>query len=292
MQLDENIYHELEMIGLSRTNISNIEEMRNKDGIYLYRVEYDNRFYILKYFQNEEYRREIENYTILIALDVPTIKVIGCTDKSIILEDLKKSKEYRLGKNEDLTDIETAKALAKWYFKLHSEGAKYVDSNNVKSFYREIDSITIENVEMVKSKSNTEDNEVWKLIIDNFGLILNKINSAEETLTYNDFYWTNLAVSRDSKEALMFDYNFLGIGFRYNDVRNVCASLSEEAGKVFLEEYGQIDEREKIIDEGISIIINLIAAYERPEFPNWAQESLDDIHNGKLKEAFVRILEL
>jgi len=292
MQLDENIYHELEMIGLSRTNISNIEEMRNKDGIYLYRVEYDNRFYILKYFQNEEYRREIENYTILIALDVPTIKVIGCTDKSIILEDLKKSKEYRLGKNEDLTDIETAKALAKWYFKLHSEGAKYVDSNNVKSFYREIDSITIENVEMVKSKSNTEDNEVWKLIIDNFGLILNKVNSAEETLTYNDFYWTNLAVSRDSKEALMFDYNFLGIGFRYNDVRNVCASLSEEAGKVFLEEYGQIDEREKIIDEGISIVINLIAAYERPEFPNWAQESLEDIHNGKLKEAFVRILEL
>ena len=292
MQIDENIYNELERLGLLRTNISNIEEMRNKDGIYLYRVEYGSEFCVLKYFLNEEFRREIENYNVLRALNVPTINVIGCTDKSIFLEDLENSEEYRLGVKEDLSDIETVRVLAKWYIKLHDEGAKYVACNNGKRFYRETDSITKENIEMVKKKSNTEDNELWDIIIKNFDSVLKKINSAEETLTYNDFYWTNLAVSRDRKEALMFDYNFLGIGFRYNDVRNVCASLSEEAGKVFLEEYGHIDEREKIIDEGISILFNLIAAYERPEFPNWAQESLDDIHNGKLKEAFVRILDL
>lgn len=26
----------------------------------------------------------------------------------------------------------------------------------------------------------------------------------------------------------MFDYNLLGVGFRYNDIRNVCSSLSKD----------------------------------------------------------------
>jgi hypothetical protein len=69
---------------------------------------------------------------------------------------------------------------------------------------------------------------------------MERITSLDETLTYNDFYWTNLAVSSDRKEALMFDYNLLGVGFRYNDIRNVCSSLSEEAQKVFVDVYGEI----------------------------------------------------
>jgi hypothetical protein len=112
-----------------------------------------------------------------------------------------------------------------------------------------------------------------------------------ETLTYNDFYWTNLAVGRDSSTALMFDYNFLGIGYRYADVRNVCSSLSDRAGRVFLEAYGEINEEEMVVDEFICHIINLVSAYKRPVFPGWAKESLDAVSSGELEKTFKGILK-
>lgn len=291
MNIIEEIYKELAKLGLSNNSHIDLQEIRNKDGIYLYRVIYENKYYILKYFLNDEYTREIKNYSILKELKIPTIKVLAYTDRALLLEDLEKSNKYRLGEGSDLSDTEVAKALAKWYIGLHNKGTKYISEKD-SDFYREIDVITKENITFIKDSSNTRDNKVWNLILDNFDLIFNKIKNLEETLTYNDFYWTNLAVSNDKKEAIMFDYNLLGIGFRYNDIRNVCSSLSEEAGKIFIEEYGDINENEKIIDEGISIIIDLIFAYKRPEFPDWAQESLNAVQNGELEKAFKKILDL
>ncbi|MGV8153465.1 MAG: hypothetical protein ACLKAO_04060 [Alkaliphilus sp.] len=285
------IYKELAKLGLSNMDLIDFQEIRNKDGVYLYRVIYDNKFYVLKYFLNDEYTREIENYSILKELNIPTVEVFGYTDRALLLEDIEKSKKYRLGVQSDLSDIEVAKALAKWYIKLHNEGEKYISGKDSK-FYREIDVITKENIELIKNKSNTGDNKVWYLIIDNLDLIFRRIKDLGETMTYNDFYWTNLVVSNDKREAIMFDYNLLGIGFKYNDIRNVCSSLSEEAGKVFIEAYGGINQREKTVDDGISILVNLIFAYQRPMFPNWAQDSLGAIYNGKLEKAIKRILEV
>jgi hypothetical protein len=90
----------------------------------------------------------------------------------------------------------------------------------------------------------------------------------------------------------MFDYNLLGIGFRYNDIRNVCSSLSEKAQKTFMDEYGQINEKEKVVGDGISNLINLICAYKKPIFPSWAESSLCTIHNGDLEKYIEKILEL
>ncbi|MGV8146772.1 MAG: hypothetical protein ACLKAM_09420 [Alkaliphilus sp.] len=285
------IYKELAKLGLSNMDLIDFQEIRNKDGVYLYRVIYDNKFYVLKYFLNDEYTREIENYSILKELNIPTVEVFGYTDRALLLEDIEKSKKYRLGVQSDLSNIEVAKALAKWYIKLHNEGEKYILGKDSK-FYRETDVITKENIELIKNKSNTGDNKVWYLIIDNLDLIFRRIKDLGETMTYNDFYCTNLAVSNDKREAIMFDYNLLGIGFKYNDIRNVCSSLSEEAGKVFIEAYGGINQREKTVDDGISILVNLIFAYQRPMFPNWAQDSLGAIYNGKLEKAIKRILEV
>lgn len=290
MNILEKIQKELDRFGISYKHV-HLQEIQNKDGIYVFRVLYKNNYYVLKYFLNDEYTREIKNYLILKALDIPTIKVFGYTDRSLLLEDLEKSKDYRLGKKSDLTDIQVAKALAIWYSDLHNKGKKYVfeKGNNL---YRQNDVITEQNINLIKNKSNTRDNKVWKLILDNYDLIFNKVRNLEETLNYNDFYWTNLAVSNNKKEAIMFDYNLLGIGFRYNDIRNVCSSLSEESGKVFIEEYGDINENEKIIDDGISPLVTLIFAYSHSKFPNWAKESLATIYNGELEKAIEKILDL
>lgn len=90
----------------------------------------------------------------------------------------------------------------------------------------------------------------------------------------------------------MFDYNFLGVGFRYNDIRNVCSSLSSEATDIFLKEYGSFDETEKIIDDCTSILIDLIHAYKRDSFPSWAMNSLNAVHNGRLEESYRKILNI
>ena len=291
MNLSKEIHKELIILGLKDKDDINIEEICNKDGIYLYRIKYNNNFFILKYFLNDEYKREIKNYELLKKLGVATIKVFGNTNKSILLEDLDRSINYRLGKISDLSDIKVIKGLAKWYVKLHSEGSKYV-SEERPEFYKETDYITMDNIELIKNKSNTRDNKVWKLITDNWSSFLEKISGLEETITYNDFYFTNLAVSKDKKESIMFDYNLLGVGFRYNDIRNVCSSLPEKLQKVFMDEYGEFDEREKIVDQGISNLITLISAYKKPSSPKWAEGALETIYSGTLEQYIIKIIEL
>lgn len=290
MSIQEDIYIELSRLGLEPRDNIRLQEIRNKDGIYLYEIEYEGNFYVLKYFVKEEHTREIKNYSILRELDIPTIQVHGCTDKSLLLEDLNKSGNYRLGVEVDMDNMEVARLLAVWYKKLHSRGSEYVAKRD-NSLYRETDDINRENIELVRGKSNTMDNPLWGLILDNLEFISKKIRSMGETLTYNDFYWTNLAVGRDGSTAIMFDYNFLGIGYRYADVRNVCSSLSAEAGRIFLEAYGEINEEEKVVDEFICHIINLISAYKRPIFPGWAKESLDAVSSGEVEKTFRRILK-
>ena len=285
----EVVFRELSEHGIIQEDCCELEEIRYKDGIFIYRVICKEKVYILKYFANKEFTREIENYKILRKLDIPTISCYGMTHTSLLLEDISKSDRYRLGNEEDLSDPEVAKALANWYIELHRKGVGYVSQHKT-AFYREVDAITKENIEMVRDKSGTADNPVWERVLNNLPVVFEKISKVEETLTYNDFYWTNLVVSKDKKEAFMFDYNFLGAGFRHNDMTNVCASLKNEAREAFIQAYGAIHESERIIDAGISILISLIFAYNRQEFPKWGMASLEAIHNGKLEEAFKTIL--
>ncbi|GEM_PF-754424 len=291
MCLKKNLYKELEALGLENNEHIALEEIRNKDGIYLYRVKYKDENFILKYFLNHDYKREISNYSLLKRLEVPTIKVFGATDNSLLLEDIDKSQDYRLGTEEDLSNPEVARAIAKWYKKLHQRGLERPIKDNER-FYREIDCITKENIQAMKIKSNTKDNSLWNLIEDNWGLFLSIIKGLEETLNYNDFYWTNLVVRKDKKEALMFDYNFLGIGSRYNDIRNVTVSLSEAAKDAFMDEYGGFSQKEKVIDDVTTPLITLISAYKKDTFPKWAEEAQKSINDGTLEKNIRNLLEL
>lgn len=287
----KNVIYELNKMGLNNVNEVKFEEIRNKDGVYLYRVYYKGSVYVLKYFEKLEYTREIANYNVLAKLGLKTIKVIGKTENSLLLEDINASKTLRLGKPEDLSDMGVAKKAAAWYKKLHSSGERYVTENG-KDLYRETGLITLENIKLIQSKSNTLDNKVWALILDNFDSIKGKISNLSETLTYNDFYWTNLIVAQDKSSAFMYDYNMMGAGYRYGDIRNVCASLSEDAQEAFLKAYGEYDKAEQIIDKGLCILVDLIIAYQREVFPNWSLESLEKIRNGELERSITDILNI
>ena len=77
--------------------------------------------------------------------------------------------------------------------------------------FDEVHALTAENIEAVRAR--TGELPVWRLIEANWGRIRAAIDGARRTLTYNDFYYTNLAVARDGSSALMFDYGLLGKGY-------------------------------------------------------------------------------
>jgi hypothetical protein len=120
------------------------------------------------------------------------------------------------------------------------------------------------------------------------------MRSLPETLNYNDFHWTNLALSRrsvPSPRAVVYDYHLLGIGLRYSDCRNVVGSLGDRAASAFWEAYGPVDEREKLLDEPTSVLYALMVALRQPEFPDWAQGCLRKARNGELQKSLHRALE-
>jgi hypothetical protein len=258
-----------------------LTEMQYKDGASLWRVKDGERSLVLKCFDAEDYRREIGNYQILTSLGVPTLSVIAHTSASILLEDIKQS-EYRLGVDSDLSSADISALIAKWYRKLHENGRSYAQTYEL---YDETDVITRESLQKIKEKTNTADLPVWTEIENNFDGIIAAVKAPPRTLTYNDFYYTNLAVKRDGSAAIMYDYNLLGKGYAYSDVRNVCSSLGSEAKAAFLTAYGAFDGREILIDDVAGVLTTLHFACQREHFPKWADETLRKVTSGELSAA-------
>ncbi len=279
------IKQELKSLNVS---FSNIELIQNKDGVIVARIQTDEKSYIIKYFQNEDFKREIKNYKLLQSLNIPTIRVFGFTDSAILMEDVSLSESLRLATKEDLDDVVIASKIAKWYKLLHTSNKDF-EEENIAELYDESDFITKENIEFIKEKTGTQNLPVWKLIDDNFDIIVSKTRNLPRVLTYNDFYYTNLIVAKDKSSAFMFDYNLLGKGYVYSDIRNVCYSLSADAKNAFLEAYGEFDKNEIIVDDVASVLVTLYHACQRKNFPDWASSTLNELKTDYLKKVEILI---
>ena len=268
------IHDELNKLGIVCSSISVLQD---KDGVTVARITSAEKSYVLKCFQKDEHKRELENYRILTSLGVPTIRVIVSTDSGLLLEDIQFSSIYRLGMQEDMSDPDVARRIAVWYKILHSRGYGYVCPYG-ESMYDEADFFTLENIAFIKEKTATQDAPAWVLLERYYAAINGQLHKTKRTLTYNDFYYTNMVVAKGKSSALMFDYNLLGKGYAYSDVRNVLSSLSREAGKAFLEEYGVLEPIEKALDDVVGLVVTLYQACLRNEVPWWAQSLLDEIN--------------
>lgn len=254
--------------------------IRSKAGISLYRVESEGRKLILKVFEKKEDAREIDNYLMLSKLEIPTLPLLGYTKNAILLPDAEASGEYRLGRESDLSDPQAARAIAGWYKMLHKKGSAYLSGRET-PMYDESDMLTEENMRITAEKTGTADHVIWQVIADNYDDIRSRIDALPRVLVYNDFYWTNLIVSKTGESAFMFDYNLLGKGIAYGDIRNVTGSLSREAAEAFMQEYGDdIDEEQKKADAFIAPLVTLVSACREETFPSWAKNSLEELKNG------------
>jgi hypothetical protein len=264
---------ELEVYGLPKEGA---ELIKNENGVIVARVPFAGGTAILKCFENPDFCREIENYSILRSLGVPTIAVYGSSVRSILLEDISASPDYRLAKEADMNDSAVVKALAKWYRELHTRGEGYVRENGA-GMYCETDCLTKENLEAVGTRFGLEGSNGLAAAISALPKLKKLCGDAPKTLTYNDFYYTNLAVARERSAALMFDFNLLGKGVYVSDLKNVAYQLLEDNKRLFFAEYGGADKSLLLLDEITSPLVSLISAMQRDIYPFWAREAAEKL---------------
>ncbi len=231
-----------------------------------------------RHLRTREFRREIQNYQLLQSLDVPVLAVQASSDRAILLEDLCRSSSYRLAVAEDAHDPQIAMRLAAWYRQLHQKGALCLSHSPNLSLYEENALITPESIERIQRVTDTAALPVWKTVERNLPRIQHLLDRTAQTLTYNDFAYKNLAVAKDRTAAFMFDYNLLGKGYAYADLRNVCSSLSVPAQQAFLNAYGAFDPTEALLDDVVSVLTTLAIACQKPSFPVWAGGALTVLH--------------
>ena len=272
--LDSTFFQEeLRFYGLDGNDVHLI---RSKEGVIVARVRWGDGTAVLKCFENTAFRREIQNYGILHSCGIPTIPVLGKSDRSILLEDIDASETYRLGMEQDLNDPSIIKAIAKWYKTLHTNGRQYVQQYGA-GMYEEWDCFTMENLEVIRDRFELADAEGLKAIMDHYGELRKRINAAPRTLAYNDFYYTNLVVKKDASEAMMFDYNLLGKGTPASDIRNVTYWFAEENKKLFFSVYGKADDELLLLDRICDPVVSLYYAMSRNILPDWAKEAIDKL---------------
>lgn len=267
------IYHELNKMGILCDNLTILQD---KDGTTVARIVSSGQPYVIKCFQNEAFKREIRNYRLLSYLEIPTMKVIAATDSAILLEDITCSPVYRLGIEGDLDNPEVAKKIAAWYRQLHHQGYKYVAQHGA-GLYDEADFFTLENIAGIKEKTGMQSAPAWEVLEREFGVIRQMLHTTRKTLTYNDFYYTNLIVAKDCSSAIMFDYNLLGKGYAYSDLRNVTSSLTPRAKEAFLAAYGAFDTIEAVLDDVVCVVVTLHLACQREQFPGWGKRLLEEV---------------
>jgi len=275
----------------SQATIRDFQLIREKSGVHVYRCIYNSVPAVVKYFDNKDDSREILNYRILARHNIPTIKALALGDASVVLEDITVSQDWRLGIAEDLADTCVAECLAHWYFRLHERGTTIPELDTL---FFELDSITKENLHMLMQKI-PEGEELFRHILTRYDKLKEIIYTPPFTLTYNDFYWTNLVVRKDKTAAKMFDYNLLGKGYRHSDFTNVCGSMSSDAATAFTNEYNSLykeahghdrNEAHKVeaqINDIAAPLYALIVAFtQRENLPSWAMHVKNKVIDGSL----------
>ncbi len=261
-------------------------QIHAKDGIELYRIAYKGESMVLKLFTRGDFTREINHYKRLSKLGIRTLKIHDATDVSLLMEDLDGHPTLRLGTPNDLYAPEVLRPLARWYSALHKSGRTL----DLDGDYKETDCLTLEALEKVMRLTQTQAMDFWPKLFYNFHHIESLLDNQALTLTYNDFFWTNLVVAKDGSDAFMFDYNMMGAGSAYSDISNVCSSLPEDSKPIFLKNYGPVDTLEAHLTHLTADLIGLITAYDRPVFPAWAASSVEAIKDGSLTTALDTLL--
>lgn len=285
---------DLRQLGIDPAELTAAMRIRQSEERALYRLACGPRSFVLKWFAAPHQAVEVRAYALLAEWGVPTLPVHGRTANALLLEDLAASGVWRLATEDDLLRSDVGSALAEWYRVLHAAGrALFAGPQPVPGFLRrEVDALDAEVVLHVGERLGLGTHPVWRLAAAHVEALKSAIRALPTTLTYNDFHWTNLALTREATQtprAVVFDYHLLGIGPAYGDWRNVTLGLGGAARQAFQSAYGAVDEREAVLDAPVSVLHALQVAEQRPRLPRWAlplvREATDGTLEAELRQA-------
>jgi hypothetical protein len=286
----------LREIGLDPTEVNDIQILSQRHGHAIWRIATWKSSYVLKWLPEPDGTTEIEAYRLLQKLGVPTLPLYGIADQALLLEDLGRSEAWRLAVEADAARPEVGRAVAQWYRVLHDGGEALLARGSVPALLtRETDELDPDAILATGQAFGLADYRVWRLAAEHIEMIKAAIGKLSVTLNCNDFYWTNLALSKGDQaqlEATIFDYHLMGIGMRYSDWRNVTGSLYGEALLAFREAYGPTDPREEVPDRPTASLYGLIVAARMPAFPRWAESCLDRVIGGGLEQDLSEAIDL
>lgn len=280
---------DLSQLGLEYPELADVSVIPGKHAAALYRlVCSDGRRFVVKCFPQEATASEVRAYDLLTRYDVPVLPLLGQTERALLLEDLNASDTWRLAEDGDVEDAAVGAAVARWYRRLHAAGREIMLTapQDMGFLGRESDALETESMSRTAERLGLGHHPGWRRASAHVNALREAMRALPETLNYNDFHWSNLALTRhhsEAVEAIVFDYHLLGLGPSYSDYRNVLTSLRGDAARAFRDGYGPIDDREAALDAPVSIMIALITAARRPVFPSWAKPCLRAVSDGSFE---------
>ena len=287
-----------EQLGVNAAAIVRCDTLSERHGHRIWRICLRDGAYVLKWFPDPERAlTEVAGYRLLRDLGMPTLPVYGMNSQAILMEDLGRSATWRSASEGDVGIEEIGRAVGGWYLNFHDNGSRFLSDTQQRPGFltRESDCLNAAGVFHLGDLLGLADRSVWRLAAEHIDLLKAAEAAMDLTLNYNDFHWTNLALSRSSSgpiQAIVFDYHLIGIGMRYSDYRNVMGSLDGRARDAFRHTYGNTDPREEVIDRPLSTLHALITATRRTRFPNWAASSRDRAADGSLERDLREAIEL
>ncbi len=270
-----------------KTDKFDIETIQDRHGRIVLRVKTKDNLVIVKYFENSDSAREIDNYKLLINLGVPTINIFYTSSNMIIMEDIAASKRFRMATEDDLNSAEVVKNLAIWLKDLHTKGKKADKSGlySEKTLLLDLqNNVLVDNVPLQERLNDLiKDDNLSSQILLALPNITHKFDSVAITLTHNDGGVEQIVVGKNS--ALMLDYDRLGRGYPFIDISNALSFIPSSLHNEFLAAYGKTDwEDEKSFHSLFGSLVAIITAIEEhKENKAWAQSTLQYMKSDSFK---------
>lgn len=286
-------------MGLSPSDISAIIRVHQKWNSQLYRVHVrDGRTFVLKTFPGEKTEgapTEVLAYAVLSEHQV-TLLSHRLSERAVLLEDLARSRRWRLARNCDVSQKSVGQFLALWYRHFHSAGRHFIASKDprLSQLQFEWERVTPTSVMDLAERGIGRPACGWRWVAEHICAITEAIRKMPCTFNYNDFHWSNFAISRvarDGKVAL-FDFHLFGLGTAYSDIRNVSYSLEEPAKSAFLDAYGPVSERERVLDAPVATLSAVLFRLQQQTVPRWTNALLDEIRSGAFEDSLRNALDV
>lgn len=228
---------------------------------------------------------EIGNYLLLAGLGVPTIRVLAATETALLLEDLGSHGDRRLARDDDLADPAVITALARWYRSLHDAGPGGA------AVPWEHEHLAQDALHRTGRRLGLDQEPAWISAVESLDPLLEAARRLPQTLVYNDFHISNLAVVRG--EAIMIDFELMRIGTRAGDLRNVTGQLDPAARKAFLASYGPVSVEEQAMDAPLAVLGALTQfSGNATRLPRWARLLVAEVRDGTLARKLAAVADL